>query len=61
LKIFEEEYDESMRWMKMLQEFKNDTYEEINRLHKEDNEVLSKLVASIKTVRKKWSIQYLKN
>ena len=57
LKIVEEECDESMFWMELLGEFTNEKKEEISRLHKEGNEILSITVASIKTVRKRLSIQ----
>jgi len=53
LKIVEEECDESMYWIEILQEFTNDKNEEMKRLHKEGNEILSITVASIRTMRKK--------
>lgn len=57
LKIVEEECDESLSWRKMLKEFTTEKNEEISKLHKEGNEILSITVASIKTTRKRLSIQ----
>ena len=55
LKICEEEADETQFWLELLQEF-NPSYESrIIPLHKECDELLSIIVASIKTVRQRIS------
>lgn len=51
LKIVEEEADESMYFLELFAEITDKEKIEINRLHKEVNEILSIIVASIKTVR----------
>lgn len=51
LKIVEEEVDESMYFLELLQEVSNKEHAEIKRLHAEANELLSIVVASIKTMR----------
>ena len=53
LKIVEEETDESMYFLELLKEVTNKVNDEIDRLHKEANELLSIIVASIKTMRNK--------
>ncbi|MFS4468363.1 four helix bundle protein [Maribacter sp. 2210JD10-5] len=53
LKIVEEECDESMYWIEMFLEIQNSKKEELLRLHKEGNELLSIVVASINTARKR--------
>ncbi len=55
LKIVEEECDESMYWLEMFIEILDDQKNELNRLHKEGNELLSITVASINTARKRIS------
>ena len=52
LKIVEEEADESMCFLELLMEVSNKEHSEIKRLHAEGNELLSIVVASIKTMRK---------
>ncbi len=54
LKIVEEEADESMYFLELLMEiYKNENdIEKIKSLHSEANEILSIIVASIKTARK---------
>lgn len=51
LKIVEEETDESMYFLELLLEVSNNEQSEIKRLHTEGNELLSIVVASIKTMR----------
>lgn len=51
LKIVEEEADESMYFLELFSEITYKEKIEINRLHKEANEILSIVVSSIKTVR----------
>ena len=55
LKIVEEEADESMYFLEILQEISNSHHEEIEKLHAEANELLSIIVASIKTLRNRKS------
>ena len=55
LKIVEEEADESMYFLELFIEVSDKEHEEIKRLHKEANELLSIVVASIKTVRNRKS------
>jgi len=55
LKIVEEEADESMYFLELLLEVSNKEHKELNRLHKEANELLSIVVASIKTMRNRKS------
>jgi four helix bundle protein len=55
LKIVEEEADESMYFLELLLEVSNKEKMEIERLHKEGNELLSIVVASIKTMRNRKS------
>ena len=53
LKIVEEEADESMYFLELLLEISNEQFKgEIIILHKEANELLSIIVASINTARK---------
>ena len=53
LKIVEEEADESMYFLELLSEISDDNFkDEINTLHKEANELLAIIVASINTARK---------
>lgn len=51
LKIVEEEADESMYFLELLIEVCDKEHSEMKRLHKEGNELLSIVVASIKTMR----------
>lgn len=53
LKIVEEEADESMYFLELLMMISVNEQLEMERLYKEANEILSIVVASIKTVRKK--------
>ncbi|MEM6515272.1 MAG: four helix bundle protein [Bacteroidota bacterium] len=55
LKIVEEEADESMYFLELLLEVGNREHQEIKRLHSEANELLSIVVASIKTMRNRKS------
>jgi four helix bundle protein len=55
LKIVEEEADESMYFLEMFLIISDKEHQEINRLLKEANELLSIIVASIKTMRSKKS------
>ena len=55
LKIVEEESDESMYFLEMFLIISDKEHQEINRLLKEANELLSIVVASIKTMRSKKS------
>jgi len=55
LKIVEEEVDESMYFLELLLEISNKEHQEIKRLHAEGNELLSIVVASIKTMRNRKS------
>jgi four helix bundle protein len=52
LKIIEEECDESMYFMEILQVLLPEDKKQLDALHKEANELLSIIVASIKTARK---------
>lgn len=52
LKIVEEEADETLYFLELLSEFNPSFLTEIQSLHKEGNEILSIIVASIKTARK---------
>ena len=51
LKIVEEEADESMYFLELFIEVSDKEHNETKRLHKEANELLSIVVASIKTMR----------
>ena len=51
LKIVEEETDESMYFLELFLEISDIEQNEIKRLHVEGNELLSIIVASIKTMR----------
>ncbi|RAJ14592.1 four helix bundle protein [Olleya aquimaris] len=51
LKIVEEEADESMYFLELMMEISDKEHAEIKRLHGEGNELLSIVVASIKTMR----------
>lgn len=51
LKIVEEEADESMYFLEIFMEINNQNKEELKRLHKEANEIVSIVVASIKTAK----------
>ncbi len=53
LKIVEEETDESMYLLEILKEITNKNHHEIKILYTEANELLSIVVASIKTIRNK--------
>lgn len=53
LKIVEEELDESMYFMELIQEIQPNLKKEWKNIHSEGNELLSIMVASIKTVRSK--------
>ena len=55
LKIVEEEADESMYFLEVLLEVNNKEHIEIKRSHAEGNELLSIIVASIKTMRNRKS------
>lgn len=55
LKIVEEEADESMYFLELLMEVGNKEQNEIKRLHVEVNELLSIIVASIRTMRNRKS------
>ncbi|MFV0564952.1 MAG: four helix bundle protein [Flavobacteriaceae bacterium] len=55
LKIVEEETDESMYFIELLQEVGNKEQEELKRLNAGGNELLSIVVASIKTMRNRKS------
>ena len=52
LKIVEEEADEAIYWLELLQEVMGPGKKEFKRLKQEANELLSIIVASIKTARK---------
>ena len=51
LKIVEEEADESMYFLELFLEGGKVEFNEVERLHKEANEIVSIVVASIKTMR----------
>ncbi|MDP3313355.1 four helix bundle protein [Lutibacter sp.] len=53
LKIVEEEADESMFFLEIFLEISEVNHDEIKRLHVEANELVSIVVASIKTIRNK--------
>lgn len=53
LKIVEEEAGESMFWLELFEEIEDDNSDEINRLMKEANELVSIIVASINTAKRK--------
>ncbi|MUU78854.1 four helix bundle protein [Winogradskyella endarachnes] len=53
LKIVEEEADESMYFLELLLQVTDKEHDEMKRLHKEGNELLVIVVASIKTMRAK--------
>ncbi len=55
LKIVEEEADESMYFLELFLEIADKEHLEIKRLHAEGNELLSIVVASIKTMRNRKS------
>ncbi len=55
LKIVEEEADESMYFLEIFLEISEKEHQEMKRLLKEANELLSIIVASIKTVRNRKS------
>lgn len=55
LKIVEEEADESMYFLELIMEVNDKEHDELKRLHIEANELLSIVVASIKTVRNRKS------
>tara|TARA_R110000868_G_scaffold223743_6_gene475618 strand:- start:1117 stop:1470 length:354 start_codon:yes stop_codon:yes gene_type:complete len=55
LKIVEEEADESMYFLELLLEVSDKEHQEMKRLHAEGNELLSIIVASIKTMRNRKS------
>ncbi|MCL6266012.1 four helix bundle protein [Flagellimonas myxillae] len=52
LKIVEEEADESAYWLELFLQISDSNHEEIKELHKEAQEILAIIVASIKTTRK---------
>lgn len=53
LKIVEEELDETLFWLEILQEIEESKSEDNLKLANEANELLSIIVSSIKTLRKK--------
>ena len=53
LRIVEEELDESMFWIEFISDLEPNLKESIAPLHKEANELLSIVVASIKTIKNK--------
>tara|TARA_R110001583_G_scaffold49255_2_gene154200 strand:- start:16950 stop:17309 length:360 start_codon:yes stop_codon:yes gene_type:complete len=53
LKIVEEEADVSMFFLEIFQEISDKNQSEIKKLHAEANELISIVVASIKTIRNK--------
>lgn len=55
LKIVEEEADESMYFLELLLEISDKEHAQIKKLHAEGNELLSIVVASIKTMRNRKS------
>jgi four helix bundle protein len=55
LKIVEEEAGESMYFLELLLELSDKEHKEMKRLHSEANELLSIIVASIKTLRNRKS------
>ena len=56
-KIVEEELDESIFFLEMIEELNPTLKKEIGTLHKEANELLSIIVASLNTLRKKQNQQ----
>ncbi len=50
-KIVEEELDETLFFLELILEFNPTFNQKILELHKEDNELLSNIVASLKTLR----------
>ncbi|MGW9686210.1 four helix bundle protein [Flagellimonas sp. 2504JD1-5] len=52
LKIVEEEIDESAYWLEIFLEISDMNHTQIKELHKEANEILAIIVASINTARK---------
>ena len=52
LKIVEEEIDESMYWLEIFKSVLAEDYDEIKPLHREGNEILSIIVASINTAKR---------
>ena len=52
LSIVEEEADETLFWLEVIKEMKIFQYEKIDTLMKENDEILSIVVASIKTAKK---------
>lgn len=57
LKIVEEEADESMFWLELFEEIEDENSDEINKLMNEANELLSIIVASIHTTKRKLNKQ----
>ena len=55
LKIVEEEADECMYFFELLMEISNIDNKELKRLHNEANEIVSIVVASVKTLRNRKS------
>jgi len=53
LKIVEEEADESIYWLEIFLEIVSGNTEDIKILHKEANELLAIIVASINTAKRK--------
>ena len=60
MKIVEEETDETMYFLELLKEIDNNNTNDIENLIAEANELLSIIVASIKTARSKnqWQINF---
>lgn len=52
-KIVEEELDESIFFLEMIEEINSEFAEQIKILHKEGNELLAIIVASLNTLRRK--------
>lgn len=57
LKIVEEEADESMFWLELFEEIEDENSDEINKLMNEANELVSIIVASINTAKRKLNKQ----
>jgi four helix bundle protein len=53
LAISEEEADETLYWLELLKARHPGSSKQIDTLHKEGNEIVAILVASIKTLRKR--------
>lgn len=53
LKIVEEEADETLYWLEIFRKIAKEHQQEIQKLYKEANEILSIVVASIKTAKSK--------